>query len=45
MGWEDEIERLPEDLFPLSDHPQVRMAREISERSTCQLTNTSPEYR
>ncbi|EPS97644.1 hypothetical protein FOMPIDRAFT_1052210 [Fomitopsis schrenkii] len=33
MGWEDEIERLPEDLFPLSDHPQVRMAREISERT------------
>lgn len=34
IGWEEDIDVLPQDLFPLSDHPQVRVVREISERST-----------
>ncbi|KZT70895.1 hypothetical protein DAEQUDRAFT_707622 [Daedalea quercina L-15889] len=33
MGWGDEIDRLPDDLSPLSSHSHVHLAREISERS------------
>lgn len=40
LGWGEEIDRLPVDLYPLSDHAHVRVARDMTERSASTLAET-----